>query len=167
MKGYEIIKESEGTYIFVTDNNIEYQLETKSSGIIYKDFNGEYKDIMEIALNCDINTASKDYKTTITLANFFGGLSSSHDAIYLQIHNQPEHLSENKIQRRGLSRLKLWNREISKYFKNHIMLNNLALSPNKNSDILSIILKKDSIYYKQFVINFYRFCYSKMHKNIS
>ncbi|MGQ8868503.1 hypothetical protein [Myroides sp. TSA_177.3] len=167
MKGYEIVKEGEGTYIFVTDNNIEYQLETKRSGIVYEDFQGECKDIIELALNCDINTASKDYKTTLTLANFFEGLASSHDAIYLQIHNQPEHLYEDKVQRRGLSRLKLWNREISKFFKNHIMLNNLVLNPNKSSDILSIIIKKDSIYYNQFVIKFYRFCYFKMYKDIS
>lgn len=167
MKGYEIISEGEGMYVFVTENNIEYQLVIKSSGIVYEDLEGKSNDVIELALNCDINTASKDYRTIKTLINFYEEVSRKYDAIYMQIHNQPETISDNKIQRRGLSRIKLWNRTVSNHFENHIMLTNLVLNPNKSSDVLSIIIKKDSIFYKQFVTNFYRFCYFKMYKVIS
>lgn len=167
MNSYSINKEGRNKYVFVTDDNVEYQLVIKSSGIKYKDSKGVNKNVIELALNCDINTASKDYKTVKTLAKFYAGVSSMYDAIYMQIHNQPESLNNGKIERRGLSRVKLWNRSISRYYGNYLLLTNLVLSPNKNSDILSILIKKDSLYFKQFVTNFYRFCYSKMYKTAS
>lgn len=166
MDSYSITKEGRNKYVFLTDDDVEYQLVIKPSGIIYKDLMGLSKNVIELALNCDINTASKDYKTVKTLAKFYKEISSKCDAIYMQIHNQPENINNGKIERRGLLRVKLWNRSISRYFDNYILLTNLVLNPNKNSDILSILIKKDSIHFKQFVTNFYRFCYFKMYKNI-
>tara|TARA_B110001452_G_C15236791_1_gene428226 strand:+ start:967 stop:1470 length:504 start_codon:yes stop_codon:yes gene_type:complete len=163
---YEIIKEGTNKYVFTTKENIEYQLVIRPSGITYKSIKGEDKNVLELALNCDTNTASKDYKTIKTLAAFCTEMSLKYDAIYIQIHNQPEVVNNNKTERRGLSRIKLWNRVISKYFNDYILLTNLVLSPNSNSDILSIVIKKDSTHFKDYVTNFYRFCHHKMYPTI-
>ncbi len=161
---YKICKEGKNAYVFTTKDDIEYQIVVKTSGMIYKDVNGKTKNILELALNCDTNTARKDYKTVQTLAVFCTEVTSIYDAVYMQIHNQPELINNNKTQRRGLARMKLWNRVITKYFNDYILLTNLVLNPNKNSDYLSIVVKKDSIYFKEYVTNFYRFCHSKMYK---
>ena len=63
---YRIIKEGTNKYVFTTKENIEYQLVVRPSGIIYKSIKGEDKNVLELALNCDTNTASKDYKTIKT-----------------------------------------------------------------------------------------------------
>ena len=164
---YEIKKEGKNKYVFFTSSNIEYQLVVKPSGIVFEDIDGFNINILELALNCDINTAIKDYKTIKTLVVFCVKISCKHDAVYMQIHNQPEKINNNKIERRGISRIKLWNRVIEKYFSNYIFLNNLILSPEKKSDILTLVLKKDSLYYKECITSFYRFCYKKMYKTIS
>ena len=39
MNSYNINKEGRNKYVFVTDDNVEYQLVIKPSGIIYKDSN--------------------------------------------------------------------------------------------------------------------------------
>lgn len=163
MEFYNIKKESSNNYIFFNKKNVEYQVIIKKSGIIYKDNDNNLKNILELVLNCDINTASKDYKTIKTLAKIFDEISDTSDAIFMQIHNQPENISNNKIKRRGLSRIKLWSRALNYYFENYILFTNLLLNPNKNSDLFGIFIKKDSVYYNQFVTNFYRFCYLKMY----
>lgn len=162
--GYKIIKEGKNSYIFITDSNVEYQIIVRPSGFGYENLKNKFKNVLEIALNCDGNTADKDYKTAKTIAKFCTEMSCLYDAVFLQMHNQPEIINNNKVQRRGLSRIKLWSRLISKYFKDCILLTNLALDPNKKNDILCIVIKKDTIYFKQLVKNFYRFCHSKMHK---
>ena len=163
---YKIKKEGTNKYVFTTKDDIEYQLVLRPSGVEYKDISGKNKSILELALNCDTNTARKDYMTIKTLATFCTEVLFKYDAIYIQIHNQPEEINNSKIERRGLTRIKLWNRVISKYFNEYILLTNLVLSPNKNSDVLSIAIKKDSTYYKDCVANFYRFCHIKMYRKI-
>lgn len=163
---YKIIKQGTNKYVFTTKDDIEYQLVVRPSGIRYKDISRENKNILELALNCDTNTASKDYKTFKTLVAFCTEMSLRYDAIYMQIHNQPEVINNNKTERRGLSRIKLWNRLISKYFNDYILLTNLVLSPNSNSDILTIVIKKDSSCFKNYVTSFYRFCHNKMYPTI-
>ena len=164
LDSYHIIKEGKNKYVFITKDMIEYQLVLKPSGIVIETASGTLKNVIELALNCDINTAQKDYRTLKTIARFCTEITSRCDAVYMQIHNQPESVNNNKIERRGLSRIKLWNRMISKHFSDYIFLNNLSLDPNKNSDILTIVIKKESVYFKDFVSNFYRFCYHKMYQ---
>ena len=161
---YKIIKEGKNSYTFFTQNNIEYQMVVKPSGMTYTTNEGVLKNVLEISLNCDINTANKDYKTAKTIARFCSEISNKYEAVFVQTHNQPERISKNRVARRGATRIKLWSRLISKYFNEYILFTNLMLYPNKNSDILCVVIKKDSQYYKQFVTNFYRFCYSKMYK---
>jgi len=163
---YRIIREGTNKYVFTTKENIEYQLVIRPSGMTYKCIKGGNKNVLELVLNCDTNTASKDYKTIKTLVVFCREISLKYDAIYIQIHNQPEVVNNNKTERRGLSRIKLWNRVISKYFSDYILLTNLVLSPNSNSDILSIVIKKKSTYFKDYVTSFYRFCHNKMYQPI-
>ncbi len=162
-QGYEIIEESPNNYVFFNKDNVEYQLMVRPSGIVYQDYHGEDIDVLEVALNCDSNTASKDYKTSKTIAAFCTRMSLKHDAVFLQMHNQPEQINNNKVERRGLSRIKLWSRVISKYFKGYIMFTNLLLDPNKHSDILTIVVRKDSVYFKHIVASFYRFSHTKMY----
>lgn len=163
---YEIKKEGKNKYVFYNKENVEYQLVVKASGLQYQNEEGSCKNVLEIALNCDTNTANKDYLTVKTLAAFCTQVTKHYDAVYMQIHNQPELINNNKIERRGISRIRLWNRVVSKYFNDYIMLTNLVLAPNSNSDLLSVVVKKDSIYFKKVVANFYRFCYRKMYKTI-
>lgn len=163
---YNITKEGSNKYVFTTKENIEYQLVIRPSGIIYKSGKGEDKNVLELALNCDTNTASKDYKTIKTLAAFCTQMTLKYDAIYMQIHNQPQIINNDRTERRGLSIIKLWNRIIGKYFNDYILLTNLLLSPNRNSDILTIVIKKDSSCFKNYVTSFYRFCHNKMYPTI-
>lgn len=161
---YNVIEEEKNYYIFTTDKNVEYQLVLKESGIKYKEEGGKIVEISELCLNCDINTAAKDYKTNKTLAKFYAKIAEAQEAIYIQIHNQPESLKDSKVCRRGLIRAKLWNRILTQNFDEYLYLNNMYLAPNPNSDIFSIIIKKESLYFKQIIKEFYRFCYDKMYK---
>lgn len=156
---YQIIKNRPDSYGFITRENIEYELVIKPSGIAYLNKEGKQKNVIELALNCDFNSANKDYKTVKTIIFFCKELSQRLDAVYIQMHNQPE-LINNKTKRRGLSRIKLWSRIINKHFKEYVFLTNQILDPHKDRDILCIAIKKDSIYYKQIVTNFYRFRYA-------
>jgi len=160
---YKIIKEGTNKYVFFTKEGIEYQLVIKPSGMVFEDDTGNQKNIIELALNCDTNTASKDYRTVKTLVRFSFEIAARCDVVYMQIHNQPEWINNERQERRGVSRVKLWNRLITKNFSDYIMLTNLSLDPNKKNDILSIVIKKDSNYFKEYVKNFYRFCHSKMY----
>lgn len=164
IESYPITQDSPNSYIFFNKNNVEYQIVIKPSGITYENENGEKKDILNFALNCDTNIANKDYNTAKTIAHFCSQFSEKDEALFLQTHNQPEVLENDKIQRRGMTRIKLWGRLISKYFNDYILLTNLVLSPNKHSDIFCLVVKKDSAHFKQIVTNFYRFCYYRMYK---
>ena len=154
---YNIEKEGKNKYIFFTGKGIEYQIVVKNSGIITT------KSILEIDLNCDINTAVKDYKTLRTIVEFGKQVSEFRDAFFIQIHNQSEIVLEDKVKRRGKTRLQLWNRIIEQNFQDFILLNNLVLNPNEKSDILSLALRKNTPMFKEYVTDFYRFCHKKMY----
>ena len=100
----------------------------------------------------------KDRKTISTLILFMRYFLTHYDAVYFQTHNQLEFVK--KIgKKRGVSRVKLWVRIGSRYFKDHIVLTNLGLNHQEKDDIPSLVIKKDFEYYKQIVTNFYRFNY--------
>lgn len=161
---YIIKRENENSYIFTTESKIEYQMIIKYSEITYKDIQNNVINVPDLALNCDLNTVIKDYKTSRTIAFFCSKLTLNYEALLLQIHNQPEKLENNKIERRGVLRIKLWNRVINRYFKDFVMFTNQILDPHPESDIFCIVLKKDSSHYNEVLSNFYSFCHSKMYK---
>ena len=159
---YNVIKNvsTSNRYVFNTKGNTEYELILSPSGITYATNNGERKNIVEFAINCELSRVNRDTKTLKTIIKFCSELSEFSEAIYFRTHNQPE----SDTQRRGQIRLKLWSRIINQYFSDYVLLTNLVLVPNKDSDILCLVVKKDSIYYNQLVTNFYRFCDLQMYK---
>ena len=156
---YKITKIVLNKYTFTTDNKIRYYLIFKPSGIVYENTEGEIKNVLELSLvHRKSRSPVKDRKTIGTLILFMRDFLKNYDAVYFQTHNQLELI--NKIgKKRGISRIKLWVRIASRYFKDYIVLTNLGLNHQENDDIPSLVIKKDFEYYKQIVTNFYRFNY--------
>jgi hypothetical protein len=156
---YKITKIDLNKYTFTTDKKIKYYLIFKPSGIVYENTDGEIKNVLELSLVHRKNSSPmRDSKTISTLILFMRSFLERYDAVYFQTHNQLEFV--NKIEKkRGISRVKLWVRIGSRYFKDHIILTNLGLNHQKKDDIPSLVIKKDFEYYKQIVTNFYRFNY--------